>query len=236
MIVTRLYYPFPDDAYVGGRLSDEALLRIFEDIGSRHSAAVGDAFNVGSRAWILAEWRVEFLRRPLVTEPLNVSTWVRASEAAFWTYRDFSVRDKADRVVIKATAKMTLVDMEKEQLMRITEDLIGAYRPEEQQVFSSDAPRLLPPKNYSNEISLPLRRSDFDQNGHVHNTRYVSFAQEVLPATARLADSFRIVYRAPVKPNAVPVLKYAPTETGHIVGVYVEGRLCTLIEFLAKEQ
>jgi len=105
--------------------------------------------------------------------------------------------------------------------------------PETRGVFASAAPRLRAPAAFDGEKTLPLRRSDIDFNGHVHNTKYLDFALEALPDTVP-RDAFtgiRMVYPKAVKDVDAVTLKYTLTDTGPFVCVYSGDTLCTLIRF-----
>ena len=100
-------------------------------------------------------------------------------------------------------------------------------------MFASAAPRLRAPDTFDGEKTLPLRRSDIDFNGHVHNTKYLDFALEALPDTVPrdAFTGFRMVYPKAVKDVEAVTLKYTLTDTGPFVCVYSGDTLCTLIRF-----
>lgn len=236
MSYTRLCKPRMSDCNRNGKVSYEALFNILEEVGSIHSDLADDNVMDGSKgglAWILADWRMEILRRPDYKDELTVETFIRAEVNAFNVYRDFLVKDKLGNAVAKAEAKLVLLDTRVKNLVRISEELCAAYKVEDRNVFDTAAGKLREAKAYSNERDLILRRSDIDFNGHVHNTRYVDFATEALPKEEYLKDdlkSIRIVYRKPVAAGtAFVTIKYA-FEGGHKVGIYNDEELCTLIE------
>ena len=84
-------------------------------------------------------------------------------------------------------------------------------------MFASAAPRLRAPDTFDGEKTLPLRRSDIDFNGHVHNTKYLDFALEALPDSVP-RDAFtgiRMIYPKAVKDANSVTLKYTLTDTGY---------------------
>ncbi|MGN0628798.1 MAG: acyl-[acyl-carrier-protein] thioesterase [Oscillospiraceae bacterium] len=231
------YMPRPSDYNRNGNISYEAVLQILEMAASEHSSNVGDNTAVENKigiAWILTGWRVKILRRPQNGECLNIITWVRGKTPSSATYRDFILTDESGREVIRAEAKFALFDFRTSKLTRISEERFASYQPEEREVFESSQ-RLSTPAEYTAETELNLRRSDIDFNGHVHNTRYVDFALQVLPTESFNRDSFseiRIVYKKPVTENNVVSLKYCSQNAAETVGIYGEGTLCCLIEFI----
>lgn len=219
-----------------GKLSYEAIIEIIETAGSNHSDSVNDNVIEGSRngaAWILADWSISILNRVDNINKVTVTTWIRKTSSLATVFRNFIIADENGNEIVKAEGKSCLLDMRTGRLERISEELVAAYEPEEKCVFETALPRLRAPKEYTIETPLHIRRDDIDFNGHVHNTRYMSYAVEALPPQVYKADdlhSVRIIYSKPVKENTKVIAKYAPTEDGHFVGIYSDGVLCTLIE------
>ncbi|MDO5124087.1 MAG: thioesterase [Eubacteriales bacterium] len=237
MFYKEKHNPRPSDYNRNGKLSYEAILQILENAAGNHSANIGDSIadaNKNGIAWILTEWQIKILRRPENGERLNITTWVRGKAPASAVYRDFILTDANGTEVIRAEAKFALFDLTTSRLTRISEELFGSYQPESKTVFE-DSQRLRTPTEYSAETELKLRRSDIDFNGHVHNTRYIDFALQALPTDSFDRDSFskiRISYKKPVTENNAVTLKYISQEFKETVGIYGDGILCCLVEFI----
>lgn len=236
MFYKDVYIPRVSDFDRKGKLSYEAILQILEAAGSRHSAMANDNVIEESQqgiAWVLVDWRVSILRRVNSTEELNITTWVRGGSGCAIVYRDFVLTDKTGKEVIKAEAKICLLNIDTGKLIRIGDEMMSAYEPEERTVFDSDVPRLRAPIEFMNEHRLFVRRGDIDFNGHVHNTCYIEYALEAIPQDVFDTDAFsniRIVYSKPIKEKSIVTARYALTETGYFVGIYDGEVLCTLIE------
>lgn len=206
MIYQKTYISRPSDFGRYGNLSYEAILQILESAASEHSSNSGDSLadaNKNGIAWILTEWRVKISRRPENGETLHIATWVRGKAPASIVYRDFLVKDRNGAEIIRAEAKFVLYDLRTERLTRISEELFSSYQPENMTIFEENA-RLRAPSEYITEKSIPLRRSDIDFNGHVHNTRYIDLAMETVSQADFEKDSFseiRIAYSKPLKEN-----------------------------------
>ncbi len=238
MIYTEIYQPRISDYDRNGKLSYEAILQILETAGSHHSNSVGDHVIEGSQrgiAWILSAWRVQILHRTNSKENLYIATWAHGKAPASVVYRDFVLSDQNGNEMIRAEAKFALLDLASGRLTRITEDLFASYQPEDKIIFDTSTPKLQIPEEFDSEQMITLRRSDIDFNGHVHNTRYLDFAMEVLPeAIHGIHDvsEIHINYRKPVKEGSMITVKRTTTETSHIVCIYSNTELCTLIEIL----
>ena len=146
---------------------------------------------------------------------------------------DIDLGGETGTELVCAESRLILFDLRAQKIIRIDQQRFRSYLPETRGVFASAAPRLRAPAAFDGEKTLPLRRSDIDFNGHVHNTKYLDFALEALPDTVP-RDAFtgiRMVYPKAVKDVDAVTLKYTLTDTGPFVCVYSGDTLCTLIRF-----
>ena len=239
MIYSEKYTPRPSDYNRNKKISYEGILQILEAVADNHSSMVGDSIaKANTIVWILTEWNVKILHRPQNGESLHIKTWVRGKAPASVVFRDFIVEDEQGATVIQAEAKFALFDLAASKLVRINEELLASYLPEEQKVFE-DSSRLRAPSEYTEEQELPLRRSDIDFNGHVHNTRYLDFALQVLPPEVFAADDMteiQIVYAKPVMESDLVCTKYIQKEAEHFISITANGTLCNTIKMKMGEQ
>ena len=237
MYFEETYEPRTGDYNRYTNLAYEAILQILENAGRHHAEQVNDLKSSGldkKISWILAEWQIEVVRRPKITEALHLRTWVKGTAPTSAVLRDYLVFDGSGSLLIRAEAKFALFDLEAGRLMRIGKDIMELYQPESEDVFAEVQPRLRPPVEPGIRKPLVLRRGDIDFNGHVHNTRYLDLAMEALPDTLYINDTFReirIAYRKPIlEGNTV----FADTQTiGDVtyVTLYAENVPCAIITF-----
>ncbi len=220
--------------YTGkGNLSYEALLDILETVSTRHSLSIGDRLTNGSVAWMILDWRVEILRRPRLLENFTVKTWSKGKLNSYTSGREFSVCSAKGEHLVRVASKYALVDVKEKKMVKVGDELEGMYRPEEETQFAEDAPKLTVPETFDLEAPLVLRKSDLDYNGHVHNTKYLVYALEALPADDYRADDFtsiRIVYRSSLKYGDDAVIKRKSIEGGYSFCIFAGETLCTIIE------
>ena len=236
MFYTEVYEPRLSDYNPKGNLSYEALLQILENTGTHHTMTVYDKVASGGIAWVLVDWRIEIARRPKQFQALHIKTWVHGKAPASTVCRSFIVTDDQERELLRACAKFALVDIQAQRMTRIGEELFHSYGPEEVAAFDAEAPRLREPETFDAAQAIPLRRSDIDYNGHVHNTRYLDFASEALPKADYAADAYtkiRVVYRAAVKPDSLHEIRRTAVDGGYLFGIFAGGKVCTLIEMQA---
>ena len=229
-----------DDFGADGYMLLPALLKVLENAADHHSAAVADESVEDSMhgvAWILAEWRVELIKPPTFNDEIRVETWISDGAAAAYSNREFLVLDKDGTALVKASAKLTLFDLCENRIIRTDRSVLEKYLPEGKTVFSEKPRRLVPAKSFYGETTFSLRRSDIDYNGHVHNTNYLCFAQEVLSESAAQSTaiaSFRISYKRPLRFGDCVVIKSAEEDGVVNICIFGNEELCAVVEIVQK--
>jgi acyl-ACP thioesterase len=137
-------------------------------------------------------------RRPRFNEKIIARSWPRGSNKLF-AIRDYDIRDEADNPVIRGRSAWLIVDLEKHRPLR-PQALVEPLPPNEgndalpgPQAGNNPPPSLpdrfaenVAPKDKDTEAqnTAPLLRrvaySDIDYNGHMNNTRYIQWIQDVI--------------------------------------------------------
>lgn len=235
MIFSGTYYPQIEDYSRSGKLSAEAVLRIFLNAGSYHSDSVSDSVIQGSLdgvAWILTEWRVSLFSRPPYSKQLEYSTWARAKTKQSRVSRDFTLDMDGERIA-QGSARFVLLDLETSKPFGISEELMTAYAPEEKSVYDDKLPKLREPESYEKTMPIAMRRSDMDFNGHVHNICYLGYALEMIPEEDYLSENFsqiRIVYKSPLHEGEKAEAGCCCIDGRNTVGIYGNGELKAIVE------
>ncbi len=236
MIFRETVQPGIEDFDRSGRLSPQAALEIFENIGSHHSDSANDGVIEGSMngiTWILAEWRVEINRTPVYGEKLTISTWTYGKAPSSQVNRDYEIKDENGETYIKASSKFVLFDLECGKITKISEELFSRYKPESTSAFENKTPKLKAPDKYTAEKNIGLRRTDIDFNGHLHNVTYLTFALEAVPFEVYKnvpLKGFRINYKKSVSEDALLTLKCAENDGIYTVGIYNREELCSIVQ------
>ncbi len=220
-----------------GRLSLRAILELLEDVGSRHAETVNDDIIASAEsgiAWILTDWNTEIVRHPKADEKLLVNTWVIGRAPTGVVTREFEVLDKDHKPIIYAMARFALFDMSTQKLTRVTPEFLGKYFPEPALKHEFSRNILREKSEYENEYEILVRKTDIDFNGHVHNTIYMDYVEEIM-RTAEVGG-FRVVYRSPVIAGERLILKSICGDKEN-VGIYnYDGKVCTIIEITPAEE
>lgn len=214
-----------DDFDRNGNMKPSALLRILENTASHHSDFVRDkmpAGHINSIVWIITDWRMEILRAPQCREELSVTTWIVGKAPAAYTDRQLVVKNADGEELVRAEVRHALLNVEENRLVRLDEDTVSRYEPEQLRLFDSRMPRLHLPDGFAQEEHFALRRADIDYNGHVHNTAYLDFALEPIPEEVLLrgVKSVRMTYKKALKYGDDVTIKSAELEDKWLVGIY----------------
>lgn len=217
-------------------IKNETILEILENVGGEHSNLVGyGALTIEEtrKSWILLDWKVKVIKRPIYAEELKVKTWGRSCQRAY-TYRDFEIYNSKGELAVIATSKWAMIDIDKKGIIRITDDIIERYKLEDKRVFEEETlskPTI--PEKFTNEILYTIGRKDIDLNNHMHNTYYLNLAYEALPEDVyndRPYDEVRIMYKHEIKLGDTVVCKYAKINNKHVVVIMNGDNINSVIE------
>lgn len=232
MKFSKVYEPRVNEYDKSGKLGLHSLIGLIEDIGAKHSDSVGDnIFESGLKgiSWVLVEWNIKINRLPDYTKELYLETWPICKKAELITKREFEIKDKDGNVYIAACEKLVLQDFNKQQLIKVTPEMLEKYVPEQELKNEFDFSKLREPESYDFEKQLNIRKTDIDFNNHVHNSYYLDYALDI---TENLEDvrEIRILYKQPLKLGEKAIIKRKSEDGKHIVAIYKEDTLCTLVK------
>lgn len=216
------------DVRMSNNMTNKSILKVLENAGGMHSEEVGYGLNSIEKtglSWVLLGWKVKVIKRPKYNTQISIHTWARDSNRVF-TYRDYEIYDDNNNLLVIATSKWTLVDINKGKMAELTPEIINLYKREDKSVFEErNMPKLKEPASAISEISYPILRSDIDINNHVHNLYYLDFAYEALPEDAYRAeecDNIEIMYKKQIKLGDKIVCKYSKENNEHIISIKSE--------------
>lgn len=186
-------------------IKNRAILEILENIGAYHSDKVKFGANETEETrtgWILLDWNLEVIKRPKYGQTLSVNTWGRDVKK-FFTFRDFEIYDEEQNLCAIATSKWALIDIDNRKMVKLTEEIMNRYEPEEKTVFSDEKlGKLKVPNEFLSSIDYKVIRKDIDINNHMHNLYYLDLAYEAMPEEVyekRPFDKVRITYKKEIK-------------------------------------
>ena len=227
MVFSTEFSPLLEEFDKNERLTMAAILKYFENAGSRHSDAAGDsAIKVSETlgvAWVLTDWKICVQEFPRYGQKIKVETWSEGLTSPFGTSRNYYLYAD-EKLCVEGTSKWVRFDLKAGRPMKVEADLLDRYGPEPgKQVFGGEKlAKISLPEAFEAEKTIQLRKSDFDFNDHVHNLNYYDFALEVLPNGAD-AKNLRVSYKTALKQGDNAVAKYAPVDQKIVVAIYTVG-------------
>ena len=132
--------------------------------------------------WILTRLVLRIDRLPCAGETLCVHTW--PSTADKLAHRGYEVFDGEGRLIVSGGSAWTAMDLASRSICAVPEEIARRF-PEHPRPCDPFVGRVIPRIKGDGASSslLRVRRDDLDLNGHVNNTRYLSWLMETLPPT-----------------------------------------------------
>jgi len=176
-------HTFEVDAF--GRLAVPALAGFLAETAGRHATALGvglDALMATGVTWVLVRQRLEILREIRLHQEVEVETWPSGIDRLA-ALRDFVVRGADGAELARATSQWYVLDLVTRR-PRPPQTVLdpGRFR-------LGGVPRALAfregklpaPERWEAEQRFQVRYADIDQNLHVNNGSYLSWALEAVP-------------------------------------------------------
>lgn len=197
------------DFYVGFRDVDynnnvkiKAILSYLEDAAGIHSNIAGYGLldiEKNKKTWVLTNWKVEILKRPRYSENLKVKTWSNGTEKIY-ALRDFYIYNEKNEIVVKASSKWVLIDIEKMSIAKLTDEVMNAYTTEPDKVFNERIEKLKEPDKYVDSVEVKITKDMMDVNGHVHNINYIDFITQIIPEKVmQEAKTIEVLYKKEIR-------------------------------------
>ncbi|MDD5863131.1 MAG: thioesterase [Firmicutes bacterium] len=165
-----------------GRLKPSAILYFAQEIAGRHCDELALDYDTLARKrlfWAVTRHRVQVTRLPMRGETIHVETWpMPTTRVAF--PRSMVAYDKAGNECFRSISLWVLMDLDTRNMILPGKSGIvisGTLRGTELAL-----PNGLVPKPMSNSRSREVRFTDLDRNGHMNNTRYLDWIDDLLPS------------------------------------------------------
>ncbi len=213
-----------------------SILYQFETVGSVHSENAGDSLedkmNEG-QAWIQLAWRVHINRRPVYREKIYANTWITGHGPSLMMNRCYTLTNEQGEELVTADGVFSVYDWKSQSSIHVPQETYDIYGPEERVFYKRRLPRLKAPQDPTVCLEIPLRRSDMDYNGHVHNTYYLNLALEAIDKkdyeNGSISD-FTLVYHSPLKEGDTASVKVSFSEDTYQVAIYNKDAVSVLAE------
>lgn len=191
-----------EDIGKNNQITNLGYLKYLEEIACSHSATCGYGANdieTKRKAWLLMDWKLKVLDRPIYENIITVKTWARKiKQNSFFSYRDFEVHCN-NKLVAIATSKWVLFDFETKRITKLTDEIYVPYNPEDSHVFElEEIEKSIEPEEKNACMFYNVKRFDIDINKHMHNLNYLKLAYECLPEDiyfSKELNNVKIMYK-----------------------------------------
>jgi acyl-ACP thioesterase len=163
------------------RLTLAAAFDYFQEAAISHaeSLRVGrEALARLGQCWVLFRISVVFDRRPRWGYTYTVRSWPRGSDRLF-AIRDYDIRDMSDKPLVRARAHWLTLDLKTRRPLRPEAVVESLPLNDGLDALPDGAGELPVRKRLSKAAERRALYSDIDYNGHVNNTRYIQWLQDV---------------------------------------------------------
>jgi medium-chain acyl-[acyl-carrier-protein] hydrolase len=163
-----------------GRLKLSTLLFLAQEVAGRHSDRLGTDYDTLSQRrlfWAVTRHRVQITRLPLRGETVTVETWpMPTTRVAF--PRSMVAYDAQGNELFRLISLWVLMDLDNRNMVLPGKSGVNV----EGTLTGSElaVPHSLVPKTMGNAASRTVTYSCLDRNGHMNNTRYLDWVDDLL--------------------------------------------------------
>lgn len=182
-----------DDVFVDclDKMKPSMILYLAQVMGGRHSELLHvDYDTLASRQlfWAVTRHRVQVTRLPLRGETIRVETWpLPATHAAF--PRSVVAYDAQGNEVFRCMTLWVLMDSNTRRM--ITPGKSGIIVAGTHRAGELPAPTGLIPRPLGTVVTRTVRFSDLDRNGHMNNTRYMDWIDDLYSSAFHQTHALR---------------------------------------------
>ena len=166
-----------------GRLKPSTLLYFVQELSGQHCNSLTmdyDALAQKGMFWAVTRHRVQITRLPVRGETIRIETWPMPTTRVAYP-RSMVAYDAQGRECFRSISLWVLMDLQKRSMIlpgKSGIDVAGTLRGME-----LDSPAGLVAKTLQNHRSRQVCFTDLDRNGHMNNTKYLDWIDDLLPSS-----------------------------------------------------
>ena len=202
-----------------GRLKLSALLYYAQTAAGKHSDLLGadyDTLALRRLFWAVTRHRVKITRLPVRGETITVETWPMPTTKVAYP-RSMVAYDDQGNELFRSISLWVLMDLDQRTMVLpgksgVTVD--GSLTGSELAV-----PKSIMPKTMSNTDMRRVTYSCLDRNGHMNNTRYLDWVDDLLSGSfhsSHSAREFIICYHSEARESQQIYLNWELSENGFL--------------------
>ena len=165
-----------------GRLKPSRILYYVQEVAGKHFDVISmdyDALAKKGMIWAIIRQRVQITRLPMQGEKLRVETWPMPTTRVAYP-RSVVAYDEAGNECFRSISIWVLMDINTRNMIlpgKSGISVVGTLRGTE-----LAAPSSLVPKDLHSHRERCVCFTDLDRNGHMNNTRYLDWIDDLLPS------------------------------------------------------
>ena len=165
-----------------GRLKPSMILYYVQEVAGRHFDVISmdyDALAEKGMIWAIIRQKVQITRIPRRGETIRVETWPMPTTRVAYP-RSVVAYDERGNEVFRSISIWVLMDIHSRSMVlpgKSGISVAGTLRGNE-----LAAPNALPAKNLLNHRNRTVSFTDLDRNGHMNNTRYLDWIDDLIPS------------------------------------------------------
>ena len=200
-----------------GRLKRSMILFFAQEVAGRHFTEISmDYDSLAGRGmfWAIIRQRVQVTRIPVRGETIRVETWPMPTTRVAYP-RSVVAYDEAGNECFRSISLWVLMDLNTRAMIlpgKSGISVTGTLRGNE-----LSAPASLTPKLLDQHCSRMVCFTDLDRNGHMNNTRYLDWIDDLLPSAfheAHCIKEFTVCYMNEAREGQLLNLNWDAPEEG----------------------
>ncbi len=165
------------------RMKSSVLLYFVQEVSGQHAALLGTDWETLAKKnlfWAIIRHRVQITRMPVAGETIHLETWPMPTTRTAYPRATVAYDDQG-KELFRTVALWVLMDLNTRSMVlpgKSGVTVSGILRGME-----LDNPLSLPPTLLSNTTCRRVGFSELDRNGHMNNTKYLDWVNDLLPSS-----------------------------------------------------
>ncbi len=200
-----------------GRLKPSSLLFFCQDVAGSHCLELGTDYETLAKKnlfWAIIRQRVQITRLPRSGETIRVQTWPMPTTKVCYP-RSTVAYDREGKELFRASGMWVLMDLTTRAMILPGKSGVQVHGLLTGTELSS--PGSLIPRQLENTCTRRVCYTDLDRNGHMNNTRYLEWMDDLLPSRFHRGQSIReftVCYHSEAREGDALQLNWQVDETG----------------------
>lgn len=223
MVYSGNFYIGYSDINKDYKMSNTAILKLFENVASMHSRVAHDDLNESDGRWFLTGYHVKISKRPIYGETVKINTWSRDMKGV-QASREFEVYNEQGELCLTGISNWIRINSKTLRLERISPELYESYgsEPERTNFNYSWIEKLKESETSDFEKEFHIERNFIDANNHMNNVYYLDLVTNILPEDVYQkgdASEFIIMYKSAIKYDETVNCGFASEADGYRVTI-----------------